>query len=1304
MAGLTISSGQADSELNHRIISARKGVRSAHSSSNQSFGMTGQPSLQAQQQQNGFSNGSSIFGNGQQQQQPNGMSLFGGQAGAASGFNFNAVDSAGYNNPFASTSGSTSQPSGPTGFSGSIFNFTAPVQPQAQDNAMSDENDENYQPGGDKKRSRPSLEGPARANFSFGGMTQNQQPQPATLQDVTPLSEQLQPATTSLFNFGAPAQTSNSNSLFAPSTPAVSIFSLAPTAASTIFGGQSSNPFNFGNPAGQNGDVQSQSHTTLQAQAQSGVSTSLFGQAPQNTIASSLISSTPSVSQPNLFQFPGNGSEHAQSNIFSNVSQPAAASLFAPTASSRTAPSIFSQPPGSSQGSTTLFSQPQQSDALSTLPSAPSSIPRTQPPDQVQHSQSLFAQSQPDSITSAEQPAVTKSSLFSFTPTPASASAPSQAAPTSATQPAPPKSSGSLFGEKPAPPLSSLFTSSLLTPVASEATAKPASPSRQATEPTGADLPALTGKQVNRMLPEIIPTHFTEEQKVRYIAAWRLKLIHVGKNSALQKRPTEAMYIVQYSNMLEEQVFTEMYHMLRMEPDGEGGFRKKVDEPRISRARKPIFGGDDSNKSTGTFGFSNAQSSKRKPDNDLRDEDNEDEDESNINSTKKVRGEKNESRANGSNTSKLFASIAAATTTTPAGSPTKQSLFTQPNSGSPAMSPSIFSSGNVNTTSPAKASIFTPAATTASSSSSLFASGNNNQDTATKKSIFAPSTSASTTAQPSLFSPAKSANSASGTTFDFSKAAQTNAGTKAIVSTPLFGSQVPSTSSSIFPQSSKSGSDAAPKSSLFPPQIGATSGSDSESGRSAVSAVPSFGPVSGTNFFAQFGQAAKKAEDEEKKKRKLEDFDSEDETEEEWEKRDAEEQAKKKAMIAELAKSTGGFKFQPSPALSAQSSESVFSNLKPAGSGLSTPNMFGSLSNANSDAEGSKTGDADNEEEESDDEESPAVVSTGRSLFDRIEMDENGQPKRDTSESDKEKPTSIFSSGAATPKAASTSDLFSSSISGNNTTSLFGTKPATTNPGDHTWKPDTPIKFAPNTSAGTIGTTGTTAPPLFSFTSPSPTKPTAVAQTHSLGSLFGTPQAASPAPSTPTNIFGGLSSTGFNFGGPVKNATLGAPVFASTSNSRATSPGFTTGDESNAGDEEPAAADEQIDLIASRAGEEDEDCIMEVKAKGSELAENSEGEKAWIVRATGPLRVLKNRDTGKTRIVLRIEGSARIGLNAALMAGMEYKLGGTGNAEGKVLIFGVATGAGKIARWTLRVGKKEDAEKLRDLLEENKKN
>ena len=491
------------------------------------------------------------------------------------------------------------------------------------------------------------------------------------------------------------------------------------------------------------------------------------------------------------------------------------------------------------------------------------------------------------------------------------------------------------------------------------------------------------------------------------------------------------------------------------------------------------------------------------------------------------------------------------------------------------------------------------------------------------------------------------------------------------------------------------------------------------------------------------------------------------------------------------------------------SSASVFAS-KPATQGVvSSHNIFGHLTDVDSGAESSKTGDADDEDDGSEgasdhdrdsdrnvrirgtgrtlsqqkdtnlSEKAPSFAnnnpfgaatdrwsqpsrsstsqapSSGLSLFDRISRDESGNAIREIPPASEKKPesttsepslssntSSIFSQAPSSgsdfnifgqsasakpssslfgqsfaPASASTpskptSNLFgqpSSSTSGSNLSkpisNIFGqsssSAPTTdagisgSSPqGDHTWKPDTPIKFGSTVSA-----------PGVTITSPTPSKA-------SFGGLFGSPSAnaLTETPAKPTaSMFSTTPSKspgaafGFAFGGPPKTSTSTlAPSLgvASNTTSRATSPGATTtgesANESAADGDDVVERHEQIDLTSGGPGEEDEDVIFEVKAKASSFDASS---KTWTGRGVGLFRVLKHRETSKARMVLRQETIGKVILNAALLSAMKYD-----HAGNKAVKMAIASDSGKLETWMVRTGKDEDAQKLANVLEENKAN
>lgn len=592
-----------------------------------------------------------------------------------------------------------------------------------------------------------------------------------------------------------------------------------------------------------------------------------------------------------------------------------------------------------------------------------------------------------------------------------------------------------------------------------------------------------------------------------------------------------------------------------------------------------------------------------------------------------------------------------------------------------------------------------------------------------------------------------------------------------------------------------------PKFGAIPSSTG-NSVSSSSTNPPAIQA-PKFGAIGGSNFMAQFGRKAEDDAQKEKAKRKAEEFDSDEDDEAEWERQDAEKQRAKKQKLEEAAQSAKNniFKFNASKASpsSGQSSdsqstdslrpnsnpgtsttpegspvkpstsfipitstssnsfgESVLSNAKPSGSqsNVREDNIFGKYSNPTSDAEGSKTGNADDEESDVSDYDddggpqdggaglkpsmtnpfhlstlpyqgptltglaqgSPKVAS--RSLFDRIEKDEHGNPKRDTEPAEEKKSEG---KGRENPFINSsdgqkTTDLPAKSTS-NRKSDLFGIPTSTTSGfrnfgnstgpyANKTWKPESPIRFQDADTITSVSDTVTTpkAPSTEQKGSPA----------SGFTSLFGAPKPGTSDTSSKSlsNIFGNTptkaqsSIVGFGFGGPPKPSTansLAVPSpFGSNATSRATSPGATTGGESANESNAEAAEDvveqhEQVNLTVGPE-EQEENNLFEVEAKAFEL----DAEKKWVVKGVGRLKVMKHRQTSKTRILMRMNPGGKIILNAALMSNMDYEHV-PGRKKDSVR-FGAATGAGNLTSCLVQPTATEDAKELARVLEENKSN
>ncbi|KAL2845655.1 hypothetical protein BJY01DRAFT_214039 [Aspergillus pseudoustus] len=320
--------------------------------------------------------------------------------------------------------------------------------------------------------------------------------------------------------------------------------------------------------------------------------------------------------------------------------------------------------------------------------------------------------------------------------------------------------------------------------------------------------------------------------------------------------------------------------------------------------------------------------------------------------------------------------------------------------------------------------------------------------------------------------------------------------------------------------------------------------------------------------------------------------------------------------------------------------------------------------------------------------------SGSRSLFDRVQYDQEGKPKRHEDDGKtvssllgSSKYASSFNSAGSTPNpfaslsqpqsdkgddsAASkpalpnifgsssiTANPFGTSSSGTSTPSILGS--STAKPGsDNTWKLNTPIKFAadsPKTTESTAKSTSDSAP--------------ASGSSQPFSALFGPTAAGSKSGS------GAQQPLGFSFGGPSQPSSsfLTPSALTSATPSRASTPGVasdTGADDSADGD--AAESLPQVDLARSRAGEENEDIVFECRARALKL------NTAWDSQGIGNVRVLKDRTTSRGRVLMRADPSGNVILNTVLQKAISYKLQGTSvqflipKTEGPPEMWGIRT-------------------------------
>ncbi|KAI4607776.1 hypothetical protein J4E80_009517 [Alternaria sp. BMP 0032] len=463
-------------------------------------------------------------------------------------------------------------------------------------------------------------------------------------------------------------------------------------------------------------------------------------------------------------------------------------------------------------------------------------------------------------------------------------------------------------------------------------------------------------------------------------------------------------------------------------------------------------------------------------------------------------------------------------------------------------------------------------------------------------------------------------------------------------STPGFGFKpsVPTTN----------GAETSAASSGFKPSFGASSTSTSGS----AGFKPNFGSAPAGGFMAQFTKTAKTYEElaaERKRKAMDEDYDSDDETKEEWSARYDKAEAERLAKEKEIAAST---KFViPGSSGSTSPKENPFTGLLKPKSGVSTPkapspapstgsqsvfnastsqasspNIFGHLSGPSSsnqeesddddqqqDNAGSaeppsppkRSVDASETESEDTQQHNQQESSSKGSLFSRITRDNDSEAEKENSGASSlfgqsngtttpsNKPFQFFDFGAASKTAPPKTDTFA---------------------GDQTFKVGTPIKFG-----GAPATEKKDTAPKFNF---QPATPGA--------GEFST----TPAKPPPSSIFNFAPSTG---GSSLFAPSGGNSVTSSVFSSRANTPLSEAGDTSAASaaeDDEEGGKQEQIDLTKLTEDELNTyDIVFHTEVV---LAKHQEGEKGWTNIAKGPLWILKDKQTGKCSVRVRIPSGA----------------------------------------------------------------
>ncbi|KAK4679197.1 hypothetical protein QC764_201980 [Podospora pseudoanserina] len=294
-----------------------------------------------------------------------------------------------------------------------------------------------------------------------------------------------------------------------------------------------------------------------------------------------------------------------------------------------------------------------------------------------------------------------------------------------------------------------------------------------------------------------------------------------------------------------------------------------------------------------------------------------------------------------------------------------------------------------------------------------------------------------------------------------------------------------------------------------------------------------------------------------------------------------------------------------------------------------------------------------------------------------------------------------FTSGQDGPPTAPTSFTFGSGAPAATQSFTFGSTPAPSAGGVPTFS------FGGASDAGASQAVPSSGP-VFSFGGAS--------QNPAGGSIFANSLAPGGGTSTGTNTpftFGGASSLATTpaAGTPEPSASgNNAAAAAAATATTATHDGNTQGTNAD-GDDAPQ--EHQISLTDGGRGEEDESVVHEVRAKAmkyntgeadendSSTDNNSNKKKGWAVQGIGNLKLLKHKETGAVRLLLRAEPRGHIAFNKLLIPSITYKVDPPGAKAVKVV---VAKDNGKgLETWMLQVKTKEMAEVLAGKLEGEKK-
>ena len=256
--------------------------------------------------------------------------------------------------------------------------------------------------------------------------------------------------------------------------------------------------------------------------------------------------------------------------------------------------------------------------------------------------------------------------------------------------------------------------------------------------------------------------------------------------------------------------------------------------------------------------------------------------------------------------------------------------------------------------------------------------------------------------------------------------------------------------------------------------------------------------------------------------------------------------------------------------------------------------------------------------------------------------------------------------------------------------------------GDNYYPPE-PHSRPPSTAPTADAAVSNAARPIFGSTYPTANatfatlgSTTSSGRKPAFGSMFGaskSPFLQSSADAPPADI---PKEVGFSFTSPNSNGnSLPAPAKAESSfGAPASAVIEQSANDSGAehDEDQPPSGPTEV-LVSAGPSEDDEETLMKIRAKALEF--DSENNK-WATQGLGPLRVLKHRETGATRILMRHDPTARVVINTSLL-NLAYTMPQEDNSVRIPILRD-----GKLVNWVVKVKKDEDAVKLCGILNDNR--